>query len=294
MHDETQTDAVTPPLFTRISNADVKPPQPLEQTPAAIEPIRNSLKSLEERDWWLPWATLAMLLLFAAAVILLVVNSVAHGDGWSQFALQREQGLWLLVFLLASYAIYQRVLVSRLRAQCLDQQNRAEELHEMALFDPLTGLYNRRMAEQRLAEEMARAQRSNYSLIVLCLDLNDFKKTNDRYGHLAGDVLLREFARRIQKAIRFSDTPVRMGGDEFTLLLPECNLDHVELVLSRLGGLEVEVQGAKIPVTFSAGWAICLPNESPDQLLERADRALYRQKKMSKQKAAETRSASPV
>ncbi len=274
--------------------AESEPPRCREESSFSEPQFRSNIQALEKKDWWLPWVTVAGLMLVGAALIMLIVQ-VSLGDSWpQQFGLSKERGLLLLSLLLAGYGIHQRITTGRLRAQLADQHSRAEELHKLALFDPLTGLYNRRMAQQRLAEEMARAQRSNYSLIVLSLDLNDFKKINDRYGHMAGDLVLREFAHRIQRAIRFSDAPVRMGGDEFTILLPECNSEQVSLVLSRLSGLEVEFEGQKIPVRFSAGWAICRPGESPEQLLERTDRALYSQKKAIKQKAAENRPATSV
>jgi diguanylate cyclase (GGDEF)-like protein len=88
----------------------------------------------------------------------------------------------------------------------------------------------------------------------MTLDLNDFKRINDSYGHAAGDQVLQEFALRLNRVIRGSDLAVRLGGDEFLVLLPECTLEQVQTVLGRLGSIEVEWQGQQIPVTFSAGW----------------------------------------
>jgi len=89
---------------------------------------------------------------------------------------------------------------------------------------------------------------------VLTLDLNDFKRINDMHGHPAGDQVLQEFAAHLNRVIRGSDLAVRLGGDEFLVLLPECTLEQLQLVLDRLGSLEVDWQGLKLPVTFSAGW----------------------------------------
>src|SRR5437660_11446605 len=96
-------------------------------------------------------------------------------------------------------------------------------------FDSLTGLYNRRFAEQRLAAEVARSERRGHPLTVLTLDLNNFKEINDTYGHPAGDQVLQEFATRLNKVIRGSDLAVRLGGDEVWVVVPECTLRELKL-----------------------------------------------------------------
>jgi len=113
------------------------------------------------------------------------------------------------------------------------------------------------------------------------LDLDGFKQINDRHGHAAGDVALQAVAERLRKAVRGSDLAARMGGDEFLLLLPECDLGQLWHVLARLTPFEIEVGGQKIPVTFSAGWKQCESGESYKELLEGADRALYEKKRTS-------------
>ncbi len=147
------------------------------------------------------------------------------------------------------------------------------------MIDPLTGLYNRRFAEQRLAAEVARSERRGHPLTVLTLDLNNFKEINDTYGHPAGDQVLQEFATRLNKVIRGSDLAVRLGGDEFLVVLPECSLEQLKLVLDRLGSFELDWQGQKIPVTFSAGWKDYEMGERPEEMLARADQALYTSKR---------------
>jgi diguanylate cyclase (GGDEF)-like protein len=143
-------------------------------------------------------------------------------------------------------------------------------------------LYNRRFAEQRLAAEVARSERKGHPLTVLTLDLNNFKQINDTHGHPAGDQVLLEFATRLNKVVRGSDLAVRLGGDEFLVLLPECTLEQLQLVLVRLGSLEVNWHGQKIPVTFSAGWKEYEMGERPEELVARADEALYANKRASR------------
>ncbi|MCL4523818.1 MAG: diguanylate cyclase [Acidobacteria bacterium] len=155
-------------------------------------------------------------------------------------------------------------------------------LHQLAMHDPLTGLYNRRFIEENMAVEFARSERREYALTLLIIDLNNFKEINDRHGHAAGDQVLRAFAEQLKKACRGCDLPARIGGDEFMLLLPECLPGQAPVVLARLSGLQVEFGGAKIPVTFAAGWAEHRAGEKPAELLERADKNLYMEKRTGK------------
>jgi two-component system cell cycle response regulator len=93
---------------------------------------------------------------------------------------------------------------------------------------------------------------------------------------------LQEFASRLNKVIRGSDLAVRLGGDEFLVVLPECTLEQLKLVLDRLNSFELDWQGKKIPVTFSAGWRDYQKGDRPEEMLARADEALYEGKRASK------------
>jgi diguanylate cyclase (GGDEF)-like protein len=107
-------------------------------------------------------------------------------------------------------------------------------------------------------------------------------KSNDRYGHPAGDLVLCAFAERLASTIRLSDMAVRLGGDEFLLLLPECKIDQVPALLSRLRPLDVNFQGTRIPVEFSLGCVGYERGETPEKFLERADQSLYAEKRSAK------------
>jgi len=246
--------------------------------------IRQSLRRIEQRDWWLwGYAVLVIFSLTTAVVALSVSVLTKPAEPFYQFHIsQSVRGLVGIVLLFNIYSIHQQIQLKRLRAQltrqiefAAEQYTRAEEFLKLAMLDPLTGLHNRRFAEERLTAESARAQRHGHSLTVLMLDLDDFKQLNDRYGHFAGDLALKEFAHRLAKAIRGSDLAVRMGGDEFLVLLPECQPGQVQHVLARLCPLEIKVDGMRVPFTVSAGWADYQSGESPEQLLRRADAALY-------------------
>jgi diguanylate cyclase (GGDEF)-like protein len=166
-------------------------------------------------------------------------------------------------------------------------QARAEGLERLAQVDPLTGLYNRRLAEERLASEASRSERYGNPLTVISFDLDKFKDINDAYGHHAGDLVLKHFARRLESAIRKSDIAARMGGDEFLVLLPECTTVQVQTMISRLRPMEIEFGPSKIPIFFSAGWVGYEKGETTEQFLQRADRILYAEKRSGKTREEE-------
>ena len=246
--------------------------------------LERQFRRIEKRDWWLwAWCILVVLLL-VFAVIALCLPAVRSGAE-TIFKVKMVDvvfGLIALVVLFNVYAVSQAILIRRLRRQLAEKQGHSDLLRNLAMVDPLTGLYNRRFAEQRLAAEVARSERKGHPLTILTLDLNSFKQINDTYGHPAGDQVLQEFAAHLNKVIRGADLAVRLGGDEFLVLLPECTMPQLQLVLGRLGSLEVDWQGQKIPVTFSAGWKQYEMGERPEEMLARADELLYARKRAGK------------
>jgi diguanylate cyclase (GGDEF)-like protein len=275
------------------SNSPILPEVPRD---LHLGKIQNELESLERRDWWL-WslAVVVMLLLTVAVVSMSFPELIKVDDPFFRASLNRAvRGLVGLVLIFNGYTIYQQWTIKRLRKQFSTQlsmmgrlEDRAAELHRLATVDGLTGLYNRRYAEQRLAAETARSRRYGHPLLVLALDLNDFKEINDTYGHAAGDLVLRQFAEKLNAAVRISDVAARMGGDEFLAILPECPAEQIEAILKRLRPLAIEYEGHKIPVTFSSGWVGYETGESIEQFLDRADRTLYVDKRSSKLTAPE-------
>jgi diguanylate cyclase (GGDEF)-like protein len=265
--------------------------QPDLSSDASLPELQAKLRTLERRDWWL-WsmAVVVMLLLTFAVFAMSFPGLVKVDDPFFQSSLNRAvRGLVGLVLMFNAYTIYQQITVKRLRRDFSKKieemrvlQARAEQFERLALVDSLTGLSNRRVAEGQLESEAARSKRYGHPLTVISFDLDNFKQINDTYGHPAGDQVLREFARRLNSAIRKSDTAARMGGDEFLILLPECDTTRVQTLLSRLRYMETEYAGAKIPIRFSAGWVGYEKGESTEQFLERADRILYAEKRSGK------------
>jgi diguanylate cyclase (GGDEF)-like protein len=271
-------------------NAAEQPPLGIGAGPQTQE-IRQSLRRLERRDWSL-WgsAIIIMLSLIAAIASFSVSVTALPGEPFFKFQMSQSiRALLALVLVFSVYTIYQQVQLKTVRDRLTDQieisaqeHARAQEFLKLAMLDPLTGLHNRRFAQERLAAEIARSQRKRQPLTVLMLDLDGFKQLNDRHGHPVGDLFLRGFAERLTTAIRGSDLAARIGGDEFVVLLPECQPGQVQVVLQRLRQRELDIDGEKIPLRFSAGWSDHQAGESPEQLLQRADQALYAEKRANK------------
>ncbi len=206
-------------------------------------------------------------------------------------------GVLLLVFLGGINRLYYRLgmtvrelfvanrklaaLVSEKDALVEALQRREDEIRQLAYYDPVTELPNRRMLMDRLGHDLAQGGRLGHSTAVLFLDLDKFKAVNDQFGHEAGDQLLREVGARLTRCVRSSDTVARLGGDEFVILLPQiAHLDDAVSAAEKVIGLfgqPVTVAGQRLDVTISIGIAIAPPGIGQDAagLLVRADAAMY-------------------
>jgi diguanylate cyclase (GGDEF)-like protein len=250
--------------------------------------ISADLRQLDRRQWWLWSAACTIMLLLTIGVASFVFPALLRGEAaGSQFGLgQAVRGLVGMVLLFNCYTVYQQVVLNRLREQMSQQiqslanvESLATEVYKLAALDQLTGLYNRRSAEKRLEEEISRAIRHSRPLNLLLMDLDNLKEINDAHGHSAGDVVLMAFGERLRRAIRGSDQGSRIGGDEFMVVLPECPSGQVLHVINRLRGLTVEYEGAKIEVSFSAGWKDYHAGETALEFIRRVDEALFADKR---------------
>jgi diguanylate cyclase (GGDEF)-like protein len=170
-----------------------------------------------------------------------------------------------------------------------------ERLHRtvkrQAITDELTQLANRRRFTETLALEVRRAERFSDPLTLVLADLDDFKQINDRYGHQVGDEVLRRFADVLRENLRDFDLPVRFGGEEFAVLLPETGLEGGEQLARRLSAALArlrmpETGRERAPVTASFGVASFPAAQSAEELLTAADRALYEAKAAGKNRVA--------
>ncbi len=159
-----------------------------------------------------------------------------------------------------------------------------EALREQAILDPLTGLFNRRYLEATLPREVYRVQREGEPLCVAMLDIDYFKSFNDRYGHEAGDTLLREVGWIFREHMRKSDIACRYGGEEFVLVLPgsavEDTVQRLEQIRGLVNALQIDFHGNHLePVSISVGVAAYAGVGGADELLRAADEALYAAKR---------------
>lgn len=249
------------------------------------------LRRLERREWW-AWGfslTVIFLLTFGVASLSLPAILGTKDPLWKSGAFQSVSSLVFLIFLLACYLTYEKVLINRLRLELVERQSHSTLWRDLALVDPLTGLYNRRFTERRLKTEISRAQRKGSALLVVLFDLDNFKQINDRHGHAAGDLVLAGFAAHLSKAIREVDVASRWGGDEFMLLLPDCDSSQLPSVLRRMESIAVDIKGQRNLVGFSAGWQQYEEGQTAQDLIDAADRALYLNKQKRKELLASTR-----
>ena len=164
----------------------------------------------------------------------------------------------------------------------LDRHRLESELQRMAHVDPLTGLHNRRYLMKQLDAAVGAARRHGYPLSVSVCDIDRFKAVNDKHGHLAGDEVLRAFARVVSQQLRREDQVARFGGDEFCLMFPHVGAEEAAQAVERIrtaleGSVITLADGSRVSITATFGIAdfIAESHRSGQDLFEAADGALY-------------------
>jgi diguanylate cyclase (GGDEF)-like protein len=193
--------------------------------------------------------------------------------------------------LLLSLALADRIRVLQSEKEALEQEER--RLRELTVRDGLTALYNKRFLMGRLAGEIETAQKLNQSLSLLMMDVDDFKKFNDEYGHVEGDQVLIRLARIIRKSARDTDTACRYGGEEFTVILPGAPAGLAGAVAERIRESFAQQaftprSGEVVTSSVSIGLAEFRGGETVEDLISRADEALYRAKRAGKNRVVAT------
>ena len=151
-----------------------------------------------------------------------------------------------------------------------------EELRQLSVTDALTGVFNRRYFQQRLAEQLQLAQRIGESLALIMLDIDYFKQVNDTYGHEVGDEVLKELCRRLGQRLRRSDVLCRIGGEEFVVLCPGSQAHQAHELAESLWQVVREQPFATVgQVTASFGVTSWQNGDDADSLLRRADEGVY-------------------
>ncbi len=231
-----------------------------------------------------------------AAVTLLLVYVTANGQQPFGDLPLSETVIWgqEYIFILSVMSLGLVTLLTQLRANTRELEARVEartaelrtantQLQKLAVTDALTGLLNRRALFNLLRREISRAQRHPHALAVIMFDIDNFKEVNDRYGHAAGDAVLRHVAAVAKRISRSTDTAARYGGEEFVLVAPETAEDSAIELAARmhdaLRSSNVSVNRNRLRVTASFGVAMLhIEDRQPEDILRRADHALYRAK----------------
>lgn len=233
------------------------------------------------------YAITAAVLLILVLTIVILTNQVGF-----------DQIMAMTMFLVPGYMIASTAGYTiekqsrRLYAQVRMMEQERNEQETMALHDALTGLPNRMLLSERMEQSLARAKRQHGQFAVLFVDLDDFKRVNDTYGHITGDQILRQIATNLLRQVRGEDTVARLGGDEFVVLSEHVNDEHgAQIAADRIQQavavpihMTSPVTGSiQVQVTCSIGIALCpRDGESLDKLIHRADKAMYSAKREGK------------
>ncbi|MDF0733538.1 diguanylate cyclase [Pseudomonas entomophila] len=176
--------------------------------------------------------------------------------------------------------------VASMEQEALGYREHLEEQRQKALVDPLTGLPNRAAWSERVEQEVLDWQENGGHLAMAILDLDHFKRINDSYGHLAGDKVLKIVAEQLRKRLRGRDFIARFGGEEFVLLLPQTSppaaLQVAEALRAAVEACPFHFKGERVVITTSIGVSAFRTGERGDQVLKRADEALYRAKDLGR------------
>lgn len=201
-----------------------------------------------------------------------------------------RRGLWInIAYSLIALIVVETVLIIgwRLSQKHLNNiiHEQTRKLRAMATHDGLTGILNRRAIEKKLKEEVSRSQRHGSLFSIIMFDVDHFKKVNDRYGHNAGDEVLKKVSTCVAELIRTTDHVGRWGGEEFLVITAETPLKETLVLAERIREAIADLRyDSAAPVTVSLGIAQYAPDESGEELVKRADSALYQAKEGGRNK----------
>lgn len=206
-----------------------------------------------------------------ATMCILLASAFYFIELWSAYVLHV---FWLVCSF--SFGFLGALMLDRSRKQIFISQ---QELQHLAITDPLTGLYNRNQLNIVLSKEMAREQRYNRTFGLLIIDVDFFKNINDSFGHEAGDKVLQQISQGLQQSVRKNDTAIRWGGEEFIVVASEVDEQTIMALCDNLCKKIAESDFGDVGrVTVSIGATLCKPDDTPSDLLSRADNALYQAK----------------
>ena len=248
--------------------------------------LQQEIKALEGRDLQLWSIGLLMLLVVAAGFIALILPNVMWGMGElrvaGRYLPQLFFGFISLIVLFNVYAFHQRHLLHTTREELVRQLVRSEAAEQLAMIDPLTGVFNRRYLDEVLPKEISRTERLKSQLSFVMIDVDGFKSVNTRFGHVIGDQVLTEVAHLLKAHFRLSDSIVRYGGDEFLVVMPDTDEHGAQISVERLQGsvdrwnAPALIAGYKM--SLSCGAAAFAKGATAAEVIETADQRMYFQK----------------
>src|SRR5712692_7129287 len=246
--------------------------------------LQTELFKLEsqKRELW-------VLIVFAGSVIILgALSLLIPGSIWQGNRLEVRippQVLFVIMMVILIVALYmmrREVELQKYRLAHMQQLLTARTDQAISMIDAATSVFSRGLLRDLLQGEIARAERNKRPLALIMCDLNDFKKVNDRYGHLMGDYVLAQMGGILKSCVRGSDYVVRYGGDEFLLVLPETDQAGVEIVRQRIREKVAEWNRESrldnMLISVSLGPYLHVAGQSPDQDVAEADARMYAEK----------------
>lgn len=230
---------------------------------------------------WFGFLWGAQLPVFLLVLTHILQNHRSYSETWALFSGSLQ--LFCCVYPILLGAIFG--ILGTIRAEKASQiQQLITRLQQTSITDPLTGLYNRRHFSSIFQDHVSQAKRSKKPISILFIDIDDFKTINDNFGHHTGDLVLGQLAAILKDSLRPYDLPVRWGGEEFLLLLPEVSENTALEVAERLRRKCQEILSAKfsIKITISIGIATYNQQETLQSFVDKADQSLYAAKVLGK------------
>lgn len=280
------------PAATSVKNPATETAEPAthsDSPSAPLNPVDGLLRQIHEldaKDTGM-WAKnfLVLMVLCAGFLSLVFPNlmwNLRELNLDTRYLPQFFFGLTALVVLYNAHMLDQQKRLRFAREEMVRQLLRAETTETIALVDPLTQVYNRRYLEKVLQREVSSADRLNTSLVIMLIDLDGFKAVNTRFGHTAGDQVLREVAELLNRVFRRSDIVVRYGGDEFLILMPDTAEEQAVFAVARLQKARTiwmqKDPGRGLDVGFSCGIATYRKGGNIKEVIQTSDERMYAEK----------------